>query len=965
MMIERRIESAIETSMSLLQSIEKRLKASVFDVGTYQTFVSTGKELAFTALKLSKQVASVDVCPADRIRTLMSAFIVVLSDVFEATRNLRMRERDSSPSGVGEAVWIAPDSFERSTSKYWVEDTKLNELLLTCVGEAPLLVYGQSGSLSASFDILSRLRSDKDVLWDELASTITSIYFDSPRLDLYRDRIMRREGAPILRARWYGKRPKEFEPVFLELKTHHESWVQSKSTKERATILERDMCAFLYPTKLWEAKDAEEVILRANPRLTREKLNTAVDLLLRMHSLVVKLRLRPCVRSTYQRLAFQSSSSNALRLTLDRNIMVSDETKVSPGQWSLDDDIISTKGKGCRCPFSVFEIKLNGDQTATAFHDLIEMQVIMDASKFSKFITGAAIFNQGRVSTLPYWASHPAFMSMFAAAPKPGSSTLPQELRSESVRKQTEVSQSPPPPSCRFSCSRWFDMTRPNVPTSGAWIAPQKSVRVEPKSYFANERTLVQWMSAALFLITMSAFLLEFGSKHDHALLTSNVLAAFALLIALYSCILYYHRIALLRQGRPHGYVTHFGPILMTAAVVSGCIITLYIKTDKTTAMLMGNRAGAGMLIESPNECMRHDLGRLFSPLNFKPSDLILDEPRNLLIVPSFSEIVAFDAAIGTILATGPSLRGGAKPYVAGHVPGAIVEGLVKVGDSLYATSSNNDDKEVSMIYKLDWTTTTTHGPVATSTDPHQTKEESLFVTDSWNIHLREMNGIAFVTLPQDEQEEDDDDEVVVPTLYISGEHSQVESFALPEASSAIHRVDQMTGVQDEEGNKLFLTRLRPLNGHLIRQNLTDGTIGAMTFFEGILYVLHDNDAVVRSWNVHTGTMVSSFELPYVGDKGTQNSRQWVGLSFQRIHEPQFLNPTSPPSTVLTSSQNLRAKSGGPPSSQGNQSGSSRGRGILLLHLALATPAAIWTLVVHEEGVVPGWIRLPDCARPA
>jgi uncharacterized membrane protein YidH (DUF202 family) len=39
-------------------------------------------------------------------------------------------------------------------------------------------------------------------------------------------------------------------------------------------------------------------------------------------------------------------------------------------------------------------------------------------------------------------------------------------------------------------------------------IAAKKPARVEPKSYFANERTFIQWISAGLLLLTLSAAIL-------------------------------------------------------------------------------------------------------------------------------------------------------------------------------------------------------------------------------------------------------------------------------------------------------------------------------------------------------------------------------------------------------------------------------------------------------------------------
>ena len=90
---------------------------------------------------------------------------------------------------------------------------------------------------------------------------ITSVYFDNPELDVYHTRLERLQGATLVRARWYGENPDlsgvhgiyggeeneedgdehgcggcgkmESGDVFVERKTHHESWSLDGSVKER------------------------------------------------------------------------------------------------------------------------------------------------------------------------------------------------------------------------------------------------------------------------------------------------------------------------------------------------------------------------------------------------------------------------------------------------------------------------------------------------------------------------------------------------------------------------------------------------------------------------------------------------------------------------------------------------------------------------------------------------------------
>jgi SPX domain protein involved in polyphosphate accumulation len=255
---------------------------------------------------------------------LNSSLVCVISDIYNAFQQAEEKILNKNNAGGNEvAVWQAPSSFQRATTKYWVKDENLTKLMMTCAKEAPLLVYGKKGPLTST-----NRHSDGDKLWDSLATRITSIYFDSDDMSLYNKRIDRAEGAQLLRVRWYGTTmPTGDKIVFVELKTHHEKWVAQKSVKERASIQERDMINFLRPVR-WKREDAQQMILRAKPKMKEEELAKATGLLFRMHNLVVNHQLTACVRSVYDRAAFQSSKSNGELSLLCVGLKVQFETNI-------------------------------------------------------------------------------------------------------------------------------------------------------------------------------------------------------------------------------------------------------------------------------------------------------------------------------------------------------------------------------------------------------------------------------------------------------------------------------------------------------------------------------------------------------------------------------------------------------------------------------------------------------------
>jgi len=256
--------------------------------------------------------------------------VIFLSDIFSILRDIEDSRKEQDGKG-----WVAPSSFERVTTKYWVQEQSLPEVLLKCVSELPLLVYGRAGLLQENPN-----KPSKEDLWESLASPISSVYFDSPNLDLYKERIKRSEGAKLFRVRWYGNKPKDNESIFLELKTHHECWVDDKSVKERVAIKERNMPKLIDTSDgMWSPEYALELVKEASPNDKEESIKESAALLLEIRSLFCELKLRPCVRTKYTRCAFQSSKNNNLRLTIDRDITVIDEACIvqNKGSWCLED----------------------------------------------------------------------------------------------------------------------------------------------------------------------------------------------------------------------------------------------------------------------------------------------------------------------------------------------------------------------------------------------------------------------------------------------------------------------------------------------------------------------------------------------------------------------------------------------------------------------------------------------------
>jgi SPX domain protein involved in polyphosphate accumulation len=109
----------------------------------------------------------------------------------------------------------ASQSFMRSTSKYWVKTEDVSRVKYAILKHLPVFLQKSSSGESDS-------------------QFTNSVYVDNDQLELYHGRLEKLAGAIALRLRWYG--PGEPTTVFVERKTHNESWTGDVSVKERFIV---------------------------------------------------------------------------------------------------------------------------------------------------------------------------------------------------------------------------------------------------------------------------------------------------------------------------------------------------------------------------------------------------------------------------------------------------------------------------------------------------------------------------------------------------------------------------------------------------------------------------------------------------------------------------------------------------------------------------------------------------------
>lgn len=287
-----------------------------------------------------------------------------------------------------------------SAHKFWVHPDNLLEVKTFIMRRLPNLVYSEV--------------SAKEVDGNEDPS-LTSLYFDNSKFDLYKRKVERETEASSLRLRWYGQLSASPE-IFLEQKIVHEG---GTSEERKFTIKAKYVKSFI---------DGEYKMEKTIAKMERQ--GQSEDEVARFKSTVngiqdfIKERkLQPVVRANYKRTAFQKPTDDRIRISIDTDLaFVREDTLDSrrpcrdPNEWhrlDIDNRNIGypfkdiNQSEVSRFPHALLEIKLkeDGRKRAEWIEDLISSHMVHPAARFSKFAHGVAVLFDDYVNTLPFWLS--------------------------------------------------------------------------------------------------------------------------------------------------------------------------------------------------------------------------------------------------------------------------------------------------------------------------------------------------------------------------------------------------------------------------------------------------------------------------------------------------------------------------------------------------------------------------------
>ncbi|KAI9498999.1 vacuolar transporter chaperone 1 [Zychaea mexicana] len=107
-------------------------------------------------------------------------------------------------------------------------------------------------------------------------------------------------------------------------------------------------------------------------------------------------------------------------------------------------------------------------------------------------------------------------------------------------------------------------------------VIPLRNVKVEPKVFFANERTFISWLQFCGLLLMVALNLLNFGD--ESAKIAGSVFICIAALVALYALYRFEKRAWMINRRVAGRYDDLWGPVVLCVLLVGALIVNFYLQ---------------------------------------------------------------------------------------------------------------------------------------------------------------------------------------------------------------------------------------------------------------------------------------------------------------------------------------------------------------------------------------------------
>eukprot|EP00128_Syssomonas_multiformis_P012965 Colp12_sorted_trinity150504_noHs@13745 len=521
------------------------------------------------------------------------ALIARLSALYELIREGKEVSPVPRPSGT-------QTTTVKTSRKYWIHKDNITDVKCVILKHLPVMTFRRKDG-------------------QEQEPQISSVYLDNDKLELFHARAENQKGAISIRIRWYGK---DSDEVYIEKKVHdvEAGWSLETSAKSRFPLKEKYVADYLSGKWTYDKKLES---MRETGQHTEAELQELLALANEIQEIIVSRQLKPMIRTFYNRISFALPGSSDVRINLDTEItMIREDERLGNGWRRVDVGInhpfshIASQDI-VRFPHGCLEVKLETRQTEEApewVRRLVGGPLVEEVPTFSKFIHGVATLLESRVSVLPNWL--PQLEKDIRK------NTASQKLDAYQTSTTTYEFQEPAPSSINSRPKDHVTVNlkgvadedgeeedentpllgkgkdkgkkpearqRKTVSTAPSGRTPdpiaiaktpgkkiQIPVKIEPKVFFANERTFLSWLHTSVYISTIGVALLNFGDKA--ARVGGLVLVGVAMLFILYAMATYFWRAHRIRTRHPGPYDDRHGPTVLVVFLLFGLLINVILR---------------------------------------------------------------------------------------------------------------------------------------------------------------------------------------------------------------------------------------------------------------------------------------------------------------------------------------------------------------------------------------------------
>ncbi|KAI9338980.1 VTC domain-containing protein [Obelidium mucronatum] len=331
---------------------------------------------------------------------------------------------------------------------------------------------------------------------------------------------------------------------------------------------------------------------------SKSRLQDLVRLSEEIRQTIKSKNLKPILRTFYNRTAFQIPGDLRVRISLDTDLTFIREdnfggVKRSGDNWRRTDcgatwpfDYLP-KGDADSFPYAILEVKVQmveGGSEPEWVKKLVRDNLIQEVPTFSKYIHGASDLLDDKVNGFPEWL--PLLTKENGTDRK---RIQPNDvLEGEHVGHSARTSRLGSFASTSESvlASRRPQEAEPVVPLGTPDVVGFQAidvtkrivipVRIEPKVYFANERTFLTWLQFVISLCAVALGLLNFGDKVGQ--IAGLMFTIVAVLFMGHAMLLHQWRVDMITKRGNKPFDDLWGPTILSIVLISSVGVNLYLK---------------------------------------------------------------------------------------------------------------------------------------------------------------------------------------------------------------------------------------------------------------------------------------------------------------------------------------------------------------------------------------------------